>query len=347
EMLVIDGIYLSAARTKASKESKPDVLYSTIAHELQHLIRFPYELKRSNITSPIDPLTLPSTITFDDTWINEGTSEVISDIAGYGPQSDRIKCFRGDPSNTNSSCTNGFIAKSMISWSSNILNYSYAYAFMNYLYYNSGTSTTTRNSFLKSTTTGSSTRGSSITGLMSVFKNASNYSSTLLSSDTSTMFKRLFALFLAQTLKYSSSSTAYYGSTTGSSMSSLYSTYSYPSNLTSLMNLPTYLPTVTGSSFELYPTVSYRVSGTSSGPSNSNAVVVQSTGSEYVIFNGSTSSSSYITTSASVKSNQQSESNLPGFDMKAVFSYPEQKDFCTHQYFIERFLHKNNNILHY
>jgi hypothetical protein len=339
EMLVIDGVFLVSASAKSARESKPDAFYATIAHEFQHLIRFPYEISRATATAPIDITTIPSSVVLDPLWINEGTSEVMSDVAGYGPQSDRMKCFRGDPTATSSSCTNGFLGKSLVSWSSTIMNYSYAYAFMSYLYFNSGNTASDQNSFLQRSISGS-IRGKDVSSLMSVFSTSAKYNSTLLGSSTSDIYRRLLSLFLAQSLKYPSTATAYYGSTNGTAMSTMYATYSYPPTLSNLLNMPSYLPEVTGSSFELYPTVTYRVKGTSLGPSNSNAVVVQS-GTEYLIFNSATVTNTFVSTTANILEKNVQE---PAFSIRNILEHQGEKEFCTHQYFMNKFENQKKKL---
>ena len=73
EILFMDGVELLRLRDKDLLNGKPDIFLSTLAHELQHLIRFQYSEGG------------------DDTWIDEGTSEVSSDLTGYGPQNSRLR----------------------------------------------------------------------------------------------------------------------------------------------------------------------------------------------------------------------------------------------------------------
>lgn len=308
EIIYLNGLELFALREILLRENKPDIVLSTLAHEYQHLVRAPYELGHPNATSPI---SLPRTqeeldlIQFDDRWINEGTSEVVSDIAGYGPQSDRMACFLGDPA---SSCQDGVAGLSLFEWGGNLYNYAYAYAFMSYIYNSSGTSDSDRNTYLKYTVTGiNDVRGDNISSLMEIFKSyGSNYNSSILTSESQGMFERLFASFWAQTLKYPSGSSAYYGDTTAVSMTDLYNTYPYSSSLSSLLDKPKNIPLVSASSFDLSASEMYRVSGSSSGPSDSNSVVAaNSDGSEYVVFNGQLSSTDYSSTTASILANEK------------------------------------------
>lgn len=108
EILFMDGAELLKLRDKDLASGKPDTFLSTLAHELQHLIRYQYSQGT------------------DDTWIDEGTSEVTSDLTGYGPQTARMSCFKGD-ANSSSSCSGGIGSTStgspsLFKWSSSLKN---------------------------------------------------------------------------------------------------------------------------------------------------------------------------------------------------------------------------------
>ncbi|WP_246834540.1 peptidase MA family protein [Leptospira levettii] len=180
EVLYLDGKELIAANSK-----DPNAFASTAAHEFQHLLRFPrmYEANQS-----------------DELWINEGTSEVASDIAGYGPQTSRLDCYSGV---NDSRCDDGINGVSLLDWNSSssdvLKQYSFAYVFMRYLYDSSGTNDTQRKQFFRNTVIGASgTRANSTGNLMNVFKTSANYDSTVLTNTNSDMFFRMFAVLTAQ-----------------------------------------------------------------------------------------------------------------------------------------------------
>ena len=50
---------------------------ATMAHEYQHLLQFSYRYREQ--------------LSQEYTWLDEGISEVSSDISGYGPQTSRLK----------------------------------------------------------------------------------------------------------------------------------------------------------------------------------------------------------------------------------------------------------------
>lgn len=53
--------------------------YGTIAHEYQHLLQFSYNYPYSQL---------------EDKWVDEGLSELMSDLTGFGPQTTRAEYFR-------------------------------------------------------------------------------------------------------------------------------------------------------------------------------------------------------------------------------------------------------------
>jgi hypothetical protein len=303
EILYIDASTLLEIRRKNLSANLPDPFLSTIAHEFQHLIRFRYELGFSTVIRTFNDITNKSFI-FDDTWINEGTSEVASDIAGYGPQYSRMSCFRGDPT---SGCTNGSTGISMFTWRGSIRNYSSAYTFLNYLYSVAGLTETDRNTFLKATTQGSvGNRGSSITSLMSLFQTtAPRFNSTILGTDTTGMFKRMYASFLSQAFnpaRYpAATTTLFLGSTNLGNMTNLYTTYPLPVSLNPIYTFSSAFGIVKGSNFVLEPSMFYRVSENSAvAPSQEDAVKIWNQnnvtfGPEFIIFNGKLDTNSILT----------------------------------------------------
>ncbi|WP_242935455.1 peptidase MA family protein [Leptospira kobayashii] len=183
EILYMDGKELIDALVR-----DPTAFSSTAAHEFQHLIRYPY---------------MVATRATDDSWINEGTSEVASDIAGYGPQKYRIDCFRGADSTR---CPNGVNGVSFLNWSAGttssviLKQYAFAYAFMRYLYDISGNTEAEKNEFFRKSVQGNSIgiRAGSASQLMSVFRESARFNTTLLGSLNSDTFFRTFTLFMGQ-----------------------------------------------------------------------------------------------------------------------------------------------------
>ncbi|MCB1159209.1 MAG: hypothetical protein H7A25_24760 [Leptospiraceae bacterium] len=297
EILYIDGFYLLYSKKLSLQEGRPDSFYSTLSHELQHLLRLPYEFKKPGLTSYIP---LPRTqseyyyfqsLTFDTIWINEGTSEVASDISGYGPQYSRMECFMGDPTG---GCSGGFNGKPLLKWSSSILNYSFAYAFMKYLYYNSSTSDSGRNKFFLESLKGNSLgyRANTTKNFFELYKTTENYDSSLLGTDNLSIYKRMYALFLAQTLSFPSTANIYDGNSTAVASTSLQARYTYPSDLRQLSEYPSSIQAVDAKRFILEPSQVYRVKGTVSS-AVTDTVIVQGN-SEYLIFNSSLEDKKYV-----------------------------------------------------
>lgn len=81
-------------------------LLGTIAHEYQHLLHYNH-MRKYNYS--------------EDTWVNEGLSELASDITGYGPQSSRLNYFW----NTD--------LDSLIGWDGQLWDYSHVYVYFRYL----------------------------------------------------------------------------------------------------------------------------------------------------------------------------------------------------------------------
>jgi len=88
--------------------------YGTLAHEFQHFIH-----------NSIDP--------FEETWVNEGLSDLARFVCGFGHPSSHIEAFAQAP-NT-----------SLIIWSDNLQNYGAVYLFFLFLEEHYGGSSTTRN----------------------------------------------------------------------------------------------------------------------------------------------------------------------------------------------------------
>ncbi len=293
EIIYIDGNALLALRKKDLSANLPDTFLSTLSHEFQHLVRIQYELGFKTVIRTYSDITNTS-FTFDDTWINEGTSEVASDIAGYGPQYSRMACYRGDPA---TDCVEGAAGYSLFSWRSSIRNYASAYTFMSYLYNVSGSTDTEKNAFIKNTAAGNSSkiRGNTLTNMMTLFQSAAKYNSTLLGTDTTGMYKRLYATFLSLAFnpsRYPTTSTLFIGTATIGTMSSLQTAYPLPSTLNPIYTYASNFGIVKGSSFQIDPSAFYRVSENSStAPDNADSVKVWNGnpgtfGPEFLIFNG-------------------------------------------------------------
>lgn len=329
EVLFIDGFLLVAAAEDSAKKSKPNDYYSTIAHEFQHLVRFPFEIGKGNLTAPIPyPTTYAElyAVTYtDELWINEGTSEVVSDIAGYGPQSSRLACLRSDPSY---GCANSINGKSLYDFIGRISDYSYSYAFMKFVYENSGNSVDKRNTFLKATirgtTSNSSLHARGMTSLGSTYiSQAEKYNSSILLTFNGQVTTRLSTAFHANFFRYPNATTTvakYDLSSTDSDLSSgtgnaLLTTYPLPTSLTQLTSNPSVINLVNNSptSFELEPGQMFRVSGTAPTlTAKTNVNLVKNGTTEYFIFNGvTTETSGYTTATTSIRSEDEPTVQFP------------------------------------
>ncbi|PKA06032.1 peptidase M30, partial [Leptospira ellisii] len=190
EILYVDSVQLKELAARDVSAGKPDTMLATIAHELQHLIRFQYEL----------PDYVASRIR-DETWLNEGTSEVASDIAGYSPQTNRIQCYRGNVAGV---CARGVNGASLFGSADflSIVDYSFAYAFLKYLYTVSGSDSERRNDFFRNTVGGTSQRARDAQSLAQIFLSSSAVSALSpaqkndLGLSGETAFVRLFSSFL-------------------------------------------------------------------------------------------------------------------------------------------------------
>lgn len=173
-------LYLDGKELITSNNSDPNAFTSTAAHEFQHLLRFP-RMYEANQT--------------DELWINEGTSEVASDIAGFGPQTSRLDCYAGRESR----CFDGINGVSLLDWnnSSNevLKQYAFAYVFLKYLYESSGVTDEQKQTFFRNSVLGvNGIRANSTGSLMSVFQTSSNFQSSALTSQNSDIFFRMYAL---------------------------------------------------------------------------------------------------------------------------------------------------------
>lgn len=181
-------LYMDGRELIRSLNRDPTGFDATAAHEFQHLIRFP-NMNRFGQT--------------DDIWINEGTSEVASDIAGYGPQTGRINCYLG----RDDRCADGINGISMMDWSRNsssneiIKKYAYAYVYMRFLYDISGSNESARTNFFRQTIVGNSanTRAVRLNGLMTLFRESPGYNATFLGSSNNEVFFRTFSLLMGRT----------------------------------------------------------------------------------------------------------------------------------------------------
>jgi hypothetical protein len=183
----MDILYMDGKELVASLSKEPNAFLSTLAHEYQHLIRYPHMAKT----------------TLDESWINEGTSEVASDIAGYGPQINRTRCFTGT---SPSSCTNGIRGVSLVNWATldtsdrtyTLKQYAMAYVFMKFLYENSGTTNAEKYSFLNKTAVGTTAglRATSSDTLIQLFATTTKGSALLSGiSSNEDKFMHLFTYF--------------------------------------------------------------------------------------------------------------------------------------------------------
>ncbi|TGK01861.1 peptidase M30 [Leptospira langatensis] len=191
-ILYMDGVQLVDLRNTDMLQGKPDTFLATVAHEYQHLIRFQYESR-----------ILASGGGRDETWINEGTSEVAADIAGYSPQMSRINCYRG---RTSGSCARGVNGSAIFGTEnfSSLVDYAFAYSFMKYLYMISGTSTTSRNSYFRNGVQGpKGNRASDSIGLFHLFRLTSEAYTTapsdvksILGNTDTSVFQKIYPSFV-------------------------------------------------------------------------------------------------------------------------------------------------------
>ncbi|EPG72817.1 peptidase M30 [Leptospira fainei serovar Hurstbridge str. BUT 6] len=195
DMLYLDGVQLVALRNKDLANGKPDTFLATMSHEYQHLVRFQYEAT-----------ALAQGGNRDETWINEGTSEVASDIAGYSPQTARINCYRG---NIPGACARGVNGSSIFGSPryNSVVDYAFSYPFMKYIYLSSGDNTAERDLFFKASVQGiAGIRAVDASSLFEVFRRTSQAYFTQdpivnsLGSTSGDTFRMIFAAFLWQSI---------------------------------------------------------------------------------------------------------------------------------------------------
>ncbi|TGL58777.1 peptidase M30 [Leptospira sarikeiensis] len=195
-IVYMDGVELLTVRNSDLSQGKPDTFLATLAHEYQHLIRFQYEAR-----------IMAQGGGRDEAWINEGTSEVAADIAGYSPQINRINCYRGRNSN---SCSRGANGNSVFGSSkfNSLVDYAFAYSFIKYIYVVSGNDAASRNSLFRAGVQGpKGYRASDANGLFQLFKtNAANYQNAsqeiknAIGTDPNEIFLKMYPAFLWQSL---------------------------------------------------------------------------------------------------------------------------------------------------
>ncbi|MDW8305601.1 MAG: hypothetical protein RML34_00855 [Leptospiraceae bacterium] len=90
---------------------------ATLAHEYQHLLQFSHNYRYNSD---------------EEKWVDEGLSEIASDLTGYGPQIMRLVGFRqiGNGPCGSHGC---LIGDSLISWDGNIADYNHVYVYFRYL----------------------------------------------------------------------------------------------------------------------------------------------------------------------------------------------------------------------
>lgn len=269
EILYLDGVQLVNSLTKY-----PTNFVSTIAHEFQHLIRFQYIINQD----------------FDDpTWVNEGTSEVASEIS-YGIETARLNCFNGN------TCSNGVNGIAILNWQSTLQHYAYSYAFMSYLYNASGTNKSDKFKFIKSSVVGDSSgvRANTTDNLVNVFKSsAPTYASANFPDTTNaTIYKTILASFFGQGAGYASGDTIYYGASSPITNASAYSkmvTF-YPMDTSLKSGIGSGLPKSNSTITSLYPNAPARYASNSTGSTNSDMVTIKDSNSDYIVVNGSLTS---------------------------------------------------------
>lgn len=293
EVLFIDGVALADSASISTKRSKPNDMLSTIAHEYHHLVRYQHEILQPNLKSlielPRSQSELDILLNSDSLWINEGTSEVASDIAGFGPQESRLTCLRGDPGFNCGAIVNG---KSLYRFRNRILDYSLSYAWMKFIYENSSTTLNGRNEFLLRTVRGNSgIRGKNVTNLIDLYKLSNKYNSTDLGTSNVDVLGNLTLAFFGGFFKYPTSSSKRIGLGGSVSANALLTNYPMPVSLLAELNLPSSIQLVNNNplSFDLESGQMYRVSGSVPAlTANANVHLINNGATEYTIFNGST-----------------------------------------------------------
>ncbi|MCP5499979.1 MAG: hypothetical protein H7A25_08755 [Leptospiraceae bacterium] len=311
EIIYLDGVLLPQLREKTLQKGEADSILSVLAHEFQHLIRVQHQFGRNKLRAIIplprteaEKTEFNRTVSFDDTWINEGMSELASDLAGYGPQVSRLHCFYGS---SEGGCSNGFIGKSLFKWSSTILDYSFAYTFMKFLYENAGLTSEERNEFLKDSIEGRKYgfRGNTSEKFFELYKYTNRYNAQLLGDDSESIFRSLYATFLSHTFSFSHNSIMNYNDSGETSISNLLEKYNYPKELKDFAEKYSRLKPQEKSSFTLYASEVYRIKGTAKN-SLSNSVIVQGE-SEFFVFNPSFQSENSFSEKVELKNLNETE----------------------------------------
>ena len=253
EMLYLD-IYPSVA---GSTE-----FLATAAHEYQHLLQFAKNYRND---------------TLEETWVDEGLSEVASDLAGYGPQSGRLQTFR----TSQTTSFGGIQGDSLIQWSNELADYAHVYVYFRYLADVYGTNVL--NKVFNNTSNG-------VAGLRSALSSVG--AATSCGGSTSDVLECSYRNMWGSILQL----TTYGQSMRDSSTANLSGAFSSALNFTTIS--PTVATPSYTSAFSL-PPLGFRTFGKSSGNTASlgctscNLTLVQKlTGTNFVVFNHSSSTSS-------------------------------------------------------
>ncbi|MCB1176800.1 MAG: hypothetical protein KDK36_04380, partial [Leptospiraceae bacterium] len=302
-------------RDRENSVGNPDPFYSTLAHELQHLIRFSYSMG------------------LDEVWIDEGTSELMSDLTGFGPQTSRLNCFRGDTSKSDS-CSGGVAGVDLFNWNNSLKSYAYAYSFFKYIFSVSNFDTSQKYSFLKSTIQGTNgIRANNTSNLISLFKNSSNYHTQKLGSSNSSVFSKLLGLFLSQSVGYTNLSKVYFGNSTATSLEDIKPYYLMPAEMNPIRSPEGFGSITKYNYFQVYPSSAYRVKGSISGISGSKDLVAIVSDSDFLLYNGSIISGSYGATTTEIEELSNNS------DLKVVCPYGDfleehKKNFNSRNFLI-------------
>ncbi|MCZ8237651.1 MAG: hypothetical protein O9346_08950 [Leptospiraceae bacterium] len=292
EVIYIDGLALASSANLSIKRSKPNDILSVIAHEYQHLVRYQHEILRPGLSSlielPRSQSELDLLLNTDSLWINEGTSELSSDIAGFGPQESRLTCLRGDPGFNCGNIVNG---KSLYQFRNRILDYSISYAWMRFVYENSATTVAGRNDFILKTIQGTGgRRANNISNLIDIYKLSNKYNATDLGTTNVDVFGNLTLAFFGGFFKYPTSASKRIGLGGSISANGLLTNFTMPTELMAELNLPSSIQLVSNNptTFDLEAGQMYRVSGAVPAlTANTNVHLLNNGTAEYVIINGS------------------------------------------------------------
>ena len=316
--------------------SRKTNFYSTTSHELQHLHRIKYEL---------DP-----TVGFksDSTWINEGTSEYISDESGHGPQNSRLRCYY------NSCSLNG---RSVFDQKADLPSYAFRYMFLSYVFHSVATTKAQREEFVYKVTSGftdkeqrnaASHRANNADNLFKAFhayapKHTASVST--LGSTSSDIFSKLYGSFLLQTTNgFSAANRGRKDTGTRNiDFTNIIARYPVPDFLTKVNNSSVKFSNVAASVPSSNQSGVFHVySGTSSGTNN------------YIDFQNTTGGSTVTlrynyTMTASGDINPAISSNLSYFPLDTSHinqSYQENTPICIHGRLSQEFQFKVNRNPH-